>query len=97
MRLVKTILLAAALSVFGIGGATAQGCGTGNPGCVAPTAPTTPTCDNSNKIANTAFVKQCGASGVAGVSSISNADGSLNFSANTGPVTASLNTAHSNT
>lgn len=40
--------------------AAAQGCGIGNNNCIAPT-PTTAPCDNSNRIATTAFIALCGA------------------------------------
>lgn len=43
--------------------AIAQGCGQGNPNCIAPTPPTNPSCDNSNRIATTAFVAVCGSGG----------------------------------
>src|ERR1035437_4032150 len=54
--------------------ASAQGCGQGNPNCVAPTPPITPTCDDSNRIATTDFVAVCGGGGGGG----GNPGGSIN-------------------
>lgn len=53
--------------------AAAQGCGAGNPNCVAPTPPVSP-CDSSNRIATTAFVATCGTGGGGGLPSLANGD-----------------------
>jgi hypothetical protein len=71
--------------------AIGQGCGQGNPNCVAPTPPPG---DNSNRIANTAWVRANGGGGA--VASVSNADGTLTITPTTGAVVSSLNLAHPN-
>lgn len=59
-------VIAALVLAASISAANAQGCGQGNPNCVAPTPPVTPSCDNSNRIATTAFVNSCGGGGGGG-------------------------------
>lgn len=83
-------LLAALAFTFLTGSAWAQGCGTGNPNCVAPTPPTTPVCDNSNRIATTAFVSVCGTGGGGGnVTSVGLSLPAGMFSISGSPVTTS--------
>ena len=88
----RKLLLAFLLTLFAFP-AHGQGCGQGNPNCVAPTPPAS---DNSNRIANTAWVRANGGGGGA-VASVSNADGTLTITPTTGAVVASLNLGHANT
>jgi hypothetical protein len=83
-------LLAAFAFTLLTGSAWAQGCGAGNPNCVAPTPPTSPSCDNSNRIATTGFVLLCGSGGGGGnVTSVGLALPAGMFSISGSPITSS--------
>lgn len=73
--MMRKLLLALALIMGAISPAAAQGCGQGNPNCVAPTAPPG---DNSNRIANTAWVTtNSGGSGGGGALAINAAQNNI--------------------